>query len=296
MATLSKPKKPIAVTGVVVPKALKESSESTLAFRRFRSKLGELSQLYWFHLLNSEMGLQKANTLNKAQSIVDQVKPSFSKGMFSQTAAEYAEMSTEMIERTRLHLLLLCSANLESYLHDITFAYLAGKGYSKKADELNEIGTALGSPILGYASVPKPLIYAEKLFDVDLSEFRKKWNLFYKIRCVVAHSGGVMTARAKKDLGSMKTPDLHKHLGLTWAALFEALQSADLIVSRIDEKVRSKEITLAEILLELTLLKNTKAMPSKDKVWEFLHKEYGMTNTKKRFRKQVLSSIYNISI
>lgn len=76
--------------------------ESTISFRRFRSNNSELSRLYWFHTLNSEMGLDKAKSLNQSQAIAPQVITGFTANMFTLTMAEYVAMSDEMHNRMRL--------------------------------------------------------------------------------------------------------------------------------------------------------------------------------------------------
>lgn len=268
------------------------NSDSTLGFRRFRSKLGELSRLYWFHFINSEAGVAHAKTLNQNEALVPQLTIEFPPSMFSLTASEYVAISDEIINRTRLYLLMVCSANLESYLHEVTFAYLASIGHAVNPTKLDEVGEALGNPILGFSSIPKPLAYAEKLFGVDLSPHRAEWNNFYKLRCAVAHSGGVMTARSKKELSSMKNIQLHGHIGISWGELSKAFKSADKIVAIIDEKLRGKEIKLAEILRELTFLKGENNFPNEADVWEFLHENYGLTNIKQPFRKEIMLQIY----
>lgn len=237
--------------------------------------------------------MEKAKTLIQNSAIVPQLTLSFQMKMLPLTAAEYILACDELIDRTRLQLLMVCSANLESYLHDVTFCYLAGLGHSTAPDKLDEIGEALGKPILGFASVPAPLKYAEKLFKVDLSPHRAKWTHFYKLRCAVAHSGGVMTARQRKELSSMKSLPLHSHIGISWNDLFDAFKSADSIVAIIDEKLRGREIKLAEILRELTFLKQSNSLPSSADVWEFLHKSYGLTGIKQQYQKQVMLAIYD---
>ena len=266
--------------------------ESTISFRRFRSKNSELSRLYWFHSLNSEMGLDKAQSLNQSQAIAPQVTTGFTAKMFTLTTADYVAISAEMHNRMRLQLLLICSANLESYLNDISFAYIASLGHASSPTKLNEIGEALGRPILEVASVPRPLAYAEKLFDVDLGALRTQWNHLYKLRCVVAHSGGVMTARSKKDLSQMPTPPLNTHLGLTWDELSKALDSAYKIVTKIDTKLRTREVKAAELQRELFLLKEAKDLPPEKDISSFLYKQYGIKAARQKFGKDLLASPY----
>lgn len=266
--------------------------ESTISFRRFRNKNSELSRLYWFHSLNSEIGLIQAKSLIQKQAIAPQVTTGFTADMFTLTTAEYVAISGEMQNRTRLQLLLVCSANLESYLNDIAFAYIASLGHVASPTKLNEVGEALGRPILDVASVPRPLAYAEKLFDVDLGALRTQWIQFYKLRCVVAHSGGVMTARSKRELSQLATPPLNTHLGLTWSELAASLDSAYQIVTKIDKKVRTREVKAAELLRELFLLKETNELPPKKKIDSFLFDKYGIKAARQKFGNALLESPY----
>lgn len=235
----------------------------------------------------------KAHTLVQNQSIAGQVTTSFTAQMMTLTAEEYKNVNDEMLNRTRLQLLLVCSANLESYLNDITFAYIASKGHTLSPVKLDEIGTALASPILDVASVPRPLAYAEKLFEVALGTLRDQWTHFYKLRCVVAHSGGVMTARSKRELSSMATPPLNTHLGLTWDELAKALDSAYKIVTAIDKKVRTVDVKKAELLRELTLVKQTDGLPPEKKLATFLFDQYGIKSAQKKFGKELFRSVYD---
>lgn len=270
------------------------NNESTISFRRFRSKNSELSRLYWFHALNSEIGLEKAQSLKQGEAIAPQITTGLTAKMFALTTAEYIAISAEMHNRMRLQLLLICSANLESYLNDIAFAYIASLGHTSSPIKLNEIGEALGRPILDVASVPRPLAYAEKLFGVDLGTLLAQWKNFYKLRCVVAHSGGVMTARSKKDLSQMSTPPLNAHLGLTWDELSKALDSAYKIVKKIDAKVRTREVKAAELQRELFLLKESNDLPAKRDLGTFLYKQYGIRAARQKFGETLLASPYLI--
>jgi hypothetical protein len=267
------------------------SNDSSLCFRRFRKKHTELSRLYWGYVLAQEATLKCLAAANSTDYAVDAVGASFACGMFSATVADYQASAEEMLSRTRLHLLVVCSANVEAYLKEITFAHLAAKGHAKTHLKLDAIGEALGAPILDRSSLPDPLEYAESLFDVVLGKPRTDWNHFYKLRCALAHNGGVVSARTLREIPSLKLP-LNALIGLTWQDLFTALEAADKIVDLVDRKVRSTDLKRSEIAKELAYLKEAKKLPLKKDVWKFLHEEFGLTNTKQPFKDFVHAEFY----
>lgn len=267
------------------------SNDSSLCFRRFRKKHTELSRLYWGYVLSHEATVKCLASAKLTDYAVDAIGPSFSRGMLAVTVADYIASAEEMLSRTRLHLLVVCSANVEAYLKEITFAHLASKGHSKSHLKLDAIGDALGAPILDRSSLPDPLEYAESLFQVVLGKPRTDWNHFYKLRCALAHNGGVVTARTLREIPTLKLP-LNSLIGLTWPELFSALEAADKIVEIIDKKVRCKDLKRSEIAKELAYLKEAKKLPPKKDVWKFLHEEFGLTNTKQPFKDFVHAEFY----
>jgi hypothetical protein len=270
------------------------SIDSSLCFRRFRKKHTELSRLYWWYVLSQDAALKILAGGAPTDYAVDIIGASFKRGMLSVTAQEFTDTAEQMLSRSRLHLLVVCSANVEAYLKEITFAFLASKGHTKSYLKLDAIGEALGSPILDRASLPDPLEYAEKLFDVTLGKARSDWNHFYKLRCALAHNGGVVSARTLREVPSLKLP-LNSLIGLSWTELFSALEAADKIVETIDNKLRSKELKRSEIAKELAYLKEAKQLPQKNDVWKFLHEQFGLTQTKQPFKSFVYSEFYGKS-
>ncbi len=267
-------------------------TESTLCFRRFRKKHTELSRLYWGYVLASEATTKLCASANPNDYIVDVVSPSFKRNMLPISVAEFNSASADMLSRTRLHLLVVCSANVEAYLKEACFAYIASKGHSTKCHlKLDAVGSALGAPILERSSLPDPLEYAESLLGLTLGKPRTDWNHFYKLRCALAHNGGVVTARTLRDIPSLKLP-LNALIGLAWRELFAALEAADKIVEEIDKKIRTNEVKRVEIAKELAYLKQAKKLPKEHQVWEFLHDEFGLTRTKKLLRDFVHTEFY----
>jgi hypothetical protein len=266
-------------------------TRSTLCFRLFRKKHTQLSRLYWTYILATE-------TLSKAISggdpdafAVDLVGASFKRGMLPEKVGTYSTAIDELISRSRLHLLLVCAANLEVYLKDITFAFLAAKGHSLDHRHLDPIGKALGAPILGRSSLPDPLKYAESLFGISIGKPRDDWNTFYKLRCVLAHEGGVVTSRTLRDLPALKLP-VGAFIGLTWPELFKGLEAADKIVESVDSAVSTEEVMKVEIAKELDYLKEAKRLPSEEDLWGILHDNYGFSRCKKKLQAFVRKEFY----
>jgi len=223
--------------------------------------------------------------------IADVIGVSFARAMLPYSVQQFAEATDEMLSRSRIHLLVVCAANLEAYLKEITLVSLISRGHASSHTTLDAVGQALGNPILGRDSLLDPLKYAEKLFEVDLGEPIGKWGRLYKLRCAVAHNGGVVTARTLKEIPSLRLP-LESLLGITWPELFAALESADQIVGEIDSKVRSPALKRAELAKELAYLKEAKKLPPRADVWKYLHDEFGMSGTKSKFRDFVENEFY----
>lgn len=162
--------------------------------------------------------------------------------MFPHKVSELDHWFDSYLSRVRLHLLIIASASLESYLTDIAFYFIAQQGYLQKSNsstdllELNAVGRALGAPIMQRASIPEPLKYAEKSFDVELGEYRKIWNKAYHLRCVTAHNGGMVMPAALKRIPDLSIPEFDL-MGINWSELRKCMNAADQIVTIIDRKV-----------------------------------------------------------
>ena len=128
--------------------------------------------MYWGYVLSQDATVKCLASAKPTDYAVDAIGPSFVRGMLAVTVADYIASAEEMLLRTRLHLLVVCSANVEAYSKEITFAHLASKGHSRSHLKLDAIGDALGAPILDRSSLPNPLEYAEILFQVVLGKSR----------------------------------------------------------------------------------------------------------------------------
>ena len=257
------------------------SWQTSLAFRRFRKKLNELSRVYWTHQMGADTILNHSSTANPNDFIVDSLGCSFDKKMHPKTVSETIDWIPKYLERTRLHILILTSASLEAYLKDITFNFIASQGYLKIPNsnsellKLNELGEALGSPILNKSSIPEPLKFAEKLFDVDYGNRKTIWNKSYKLRCVAAHNGGMVMPKTLTQIPDLSIPEFEM-IGLSWEELRKSMNAADEIVALTDNKIASYDITAIEAEQMLRILKKKGRLPLKKNIWSFMHDEFSI--------------------
>lgn len=265
--------------------------DSTLCFRRFRAKLTELSRVHWTHTLGADVIRNSIAGLPPDARALATMPISFKRNMLPLSVTEMSTWIDEYLGRARLHLLLVCAASLEEYVKDITLVYLLAKGYRKSHTELNAMGVALGSPILSKQSLPEPVKYAEHLFGVTYGSALVTWHRSYKLRCALAHNGGVVTARTLRDIPDIGIP-MGQPIVLTWDELFSSLSAADEIATITDKKIASRDVKRVEIAKELSYLRDIKQLPSRSAVWKYLHEEFGLSKTKRAFREFVESEFY----
>lgn len=248
----------------------------TLTFQRFKKKHYELNRLYWTQQLGQMALLDKLRGANDQALTISEVAPDLHSTKHMHTVAETRQWSEEYISRSRLHLLVICSANLESYLQDITFWYVYGLGHvDLKKYDLNIIGKALAQPILGKASLPEPLKYAQELFKLDFGEDLLVWQKAYKLRCAAAHNGGIVTAKTIRDIPSL-SQELNTSIGLDWCEFKTALSAAEAIAKKIDKRVSCLSLRIEEVKHELLQLKAIKRLPDKVNLWSYVHENYGL--------------------
>ena len=265
--------------------------ESTLCFRRFRIRHTEVSRQHWSTTLAFEVVADRLNTIPPDTFVVDALRPSFPRNMYPLKTKEMQADMTNYLARLRLHLLVMCCANLEAYLKDITFLHVAGMGHAPDCINLDVVGMALTRPILGSSSLIEPLVYAEELFGVKFGVPLIKWRRFYRLRCTAAHNGGYVTPRTLKELPGIGLP-LHAQICLSYRELFEALEAADKIVETIDRKVVCQNLKRAEVARELAYLRDAKALPPRKDAMKFLHEEFGYPKINGALKEFVWKTFY----
>lgn len=143
--------------------------------------------------------LEQLNTKNPDAIATEEIDCSFEPKMHSQSVRDAIAWLPTFMERNRLHLLVIYTAFLETYLKDITFFYSASLGHIKNIHDkdipikLTKVGEALASPIIRSSTVPEMIKYASELFDINLGRNAVEWNKIYKVRCAAAHNGGIAT-------------------------------------------------------------------------------------------------------
>lgn len=260
--------------------------------------MNDTSKIYW----TSELGIKATEDIlfdkSPDEYVVDVINPNFDRRMFPLTRDELADWQKNHLERLRLHLLIIVSATLESYLKDATFLYLSGQGYlirkssKKKPLQLTEIGSALGAPILSRSSIPDPLRYAEKLFNLDFGDKVDIWVEAYKKRCEAAHNGGITLINNSVD-PSLSIPSFGL-MGIGWDELKKCMKAADDIAGMIDYTItRNKDARVVETEQLLRIIHRNKKLPHRSELWSFLHDNYGIRIGKKA--KESLERMFYIS-
>ncbi len=269
----------------------------TLCFRKFRSKHTELSKLYWTHQLGSDCLSNSLCNANPDEYAVNEVMAKFTVRMLPLKNREIIEWLPTYLERTRLHLLIICAANLEEYLQEIVSFHLLAKGYQSKSDplKLNEVGNAIGAPILKKDSLPEPLKYAQHLLEVDYGTNLDKWLKAYKLRSSAAHDGGVVTTRTLKDIPELHLP-IDAMMGLSWEELKDFLGSAKAIATITDQKVSNYSVKLLETKNLIINLKKHNQLPifkPKRDLWGYLDKNYGIRGISHEDRVDIQKLAFN---
>lgn len=263
-----------------------QPTETTLCFRNFLKKHSELSRIYWTHLMSSEHLKNSIATAPADEYTATYLKANFPPFMHPQTIKETLSWLDTYMDRSRLHILVVCSANLEAYLKEMTTLFLLSKGHKKSSSDpfkLNSIGKALGAQILEKSSLPDPLKYAQDLFDINLKSELPLWKTAYKLRCAAAHNGGVVDEKTKSELSNLNL-NLGDQISLNWDDLKSYLKCAHDIAKKIDSRLQSYEIKLIESEKILKEGKDNKKLPARKKIWTYLHENFsinGITNIDK---------------
>jgi len=272
--------------------------QTSLTFRRFRKKLTDISRIHWSHTLGADSINQILDSEDDSTIYSNVINTTFDSHKDSHTVKDIKEWIPNYMDRTRLFLLIICSANLEAYLKEITEIYLLSKGYFSrdnlsKADllSLNKVGKALGAPILNKSSIPEPLKYAECLFDVSFGEYKTKWTTLYKLRCVAAHNGGMAMIRTMTEIPSLSASEFDL-FGISWTELKEAMDAADQIASIIDKKISNYDVLMIEAEQTIRWLALKGNLPTQNNVWPYLYDNFGLYRFKGHGKKKLLNIFY----
>jgi hypothetical protein len=247
---------------------------STIAFRHFRTKHGNLSRIYWTWQLGIDAVKKVASLKKGTDFIVDAIGPHFKRGMLPDTCDEFAAREDDRTGVFRLYLLVMCSANLEAYLQDVIRLHVGAQGHAIGPMKLTKVGDAIAKPVIRSSTIPDMLDYIESLVGVDFGKHRENWQKAYRLRCAAAHNGGFVDGQIKK-----KIPDIGfdegQSIKLDWDQLITYLSSADEIAAFVDSKVSTKELRELELEWRLHEIKSQGKLPSRKDLWAFVHAAFG---------------------
>ena len=272
-----------------------QPTETTLCFRNFLNKHSELSRIYWTHLMSSEHLRNSIVAAPPKEFTASYLNSSFPSFMHPQTIEETLSWLNTYMDRSRLHILVVCSANLEAYLKEITRLFLLSSGHRKSSTEpftLNSIGKALGAQILEKSSLPEPLKYAQDLFSLSLKNELPLWNTAYKLRCAAAHNGGVVDEKTKRELANLNLT-IGDQISLDWEDLKSYLKCAHDIAKKIDSKLQSYEIKILESEKILNEGKITKKLPNRKSIWTYLHENFSINGIRNCDKEDIEHRLYS---
>ncbi|WP_160715356.1 hypothetical protein [Chitinophaga solisilvae] len=275
---------------------------STLAFRNFRDKTSDLSDIYWTQQLGADCLAEVLGTKDPDHFSVNVINSSFKHTMHPQKVSETQTWLPTFMERNRLHILVIYTAFLETYLKEITFYHIASLGHITNNSEteaplkLKPVGEAIATPILKSSTVPDMIKYASELYEIDFGVNATEWIKLYKIRCAAAHNGGIATPKFLKAISGQPLslrPTEYENIGLTWDELRTAMKYGDKIASLIDSKVSNNDVRYLETEQILRELASSKKLPDNKIIWQYFHEKYAIMLNKSEKRK-VLRKFYGI--
>jgi hypothetical protein len=254
---------------------------STVAFRRFREKHGNLSRIYWTWQLGIDATLKAASSGVSTDFVTDVVRPKFTRAMLPDTCEEFRNREVNRTGIFRLYLLVICAANLEAYLQDAIRLFVGSNGHAVGPRKLNPVGEAIARPVVQSSTIPDMLDYIESLLNISFGDHRLRWQTAFKLRCTAAHNGGIADTKAKK-----KMPDLRTQVGepitITWDQLITFLSSADEIVAFVDFAISTPSLRSLECEWELHAIKEQGQLPARKDLWDFAFRSFGGRVEKKQ--------------
>lgn len=275
--------------------------QTTLAFRNFRDKTHDLSRIYWTQQMGVDSLIDQLTGKNPNDITSQVINCSFDFRMHTQKVSETLIWLTTFMERNRLHLLVIYTAFLETYLKEITFYYTASIGHVSNISNINEplkltsVGTAMSQPILRSSTVPDMIKYAAEYYNINFGVAAREWIKLYKIRCAAAHNGGIATPKFLRDISGQPLalrPQEYQNIGLTWDELRTAMRYGDDIAAMLDYEVSNYDIRMLETEETLRELKAKNNLPAKQRLWEFLHNEYHLFPIKRANKLNFISKFY----
>jgi hypothetical protein len=251
--------------------------------------------LYWTYILGTDAIRQLLANAPATAFAAEVVQASFKRAMLPETVHELVEHRLE--ERCgieRVHLLAICSANLETYLQEVIRLYVAGLGHVKGIGKLTAVGDALARPVSNSSTVPNMISYLQELLGLDLSHELGLWRTAYKLRCAAVHNGGFVTPRVLKEV-----PDIGLAIGerltVDWDTLRDFLNAADQVASKLDRMIATDEVRAIEVEWLLKDLKGVEGLPSPPRVWQMLSQRWGIEQIPRAYKRRIIQSVYPVA-
>jgi len=244
---------------------------STLCFRLFRKKHTNLSTLYWTGQLGTEAIARLLTGKPATDLAVAHIPPAaFVATKIDDTVASLTIALNERRGIERLHLLVISSANLESYLQDSIRLHVANQGHhTEKPRKLTPVGDAIARPVVNRSTIPAMLTFIEELLGIKFGIHLARWKDAYRLRCAAAHNGGVVTSEVRNLCPGQTIGD---NITLDWKRLWDYLASADDIASLIDRTISTDSLRTLELLWFFQEMQQTKTLPARKPAWSLAHK------------------------
>lgn len=212
----------------------------TYAFRRFKRELTHLSRLRWvFKYCQSfvTLAVRDADVPPTDLLTARFPVPDYPAERLSIPVQEFCDQASGNEDHFNLLLLVKACANMEHYLHKIAQIWAIEQGYFDvlATDLLDKRGKALIKPAR-VSTLDDSLKYIELLLSIEFGSALNVVRKAYKLRCVAAHTGGVVDEGALTEFPELKS-QLGDRIHLSWDQLNSYLKSIQLCCSRIENSI-----------------------------------------------------------
>lgn len=241
----------------------------TLAFKHFNDQHKVLSRLYWTAQAGRDLLAAKLHKEPADAAVTDGMPLTFAAKRLPERVGEFKNLLPQRAGIERLHLLVICSANLEAYLRAAIELHVGCQPSRRNASGLNRLGKSEVRCVRETTSVSKMLLGIETLLGVSFSDL-DYWRRGYKLRCAAAHDGGIVTPRTLSDLPGLGLA-VGDRITLGWEELNDQWVCAWEIAARVDSRVSRPDSLRFEILALLRDWHREGSMPAGTQLWAQLH-------------------------
>jgi hypothetical protein len=249
-----------------------------------------LSTIYWSHLVGARLVEKHLKDVPGDTLACTALSIPVKQEQFGFSASDALSRVPAYLDTSRLHILSVCLAQLESYIKEMAYLAAARLDPRPQSHGLSPLAAKMASAILEVDSLTRCLCFAETLFETCLSPERAKIERAYKLRCATVHTGGYVTRRNVKELG-IANLKLHDQIALSWPQLKEDMEAVCSLADKIDRALASTQVFEIEARRELDNLRASSALPPRMTVWSYLADE-GFHLPSKRARAEIEMSVY----